>query len=190
MQGVFFKAEPDVGIEFTCFFERVAFEVEDQDLAAGTQNAVGFVDRFLRVLRVVQRLAKNGEINRTIRQRDVLDVAEFISEIGEIVLGGQFGADFDHARGVVDTPDVRGAAGEELRDEAFAGTEVGDGDGRRETEREVADGFPRATGAVVAAEFAGDEVEIGFRLLAAAGEDAFEIGGVLCVVGLLGKVCC
>ncbi len=43
----------------------------------------------------------------------------------------------------------------------------------------MADGFPRAAGAVIFAELAGDEIEVGFGLLAAADEDALEVGAVL-----------
>ena len=135
VQGVFFETQPDVGVEFTGLFESVALEVKNQDLAAGTKDAAGFIDCFLRVLGVVQRLAENGKINRTIGQRDGFYVAKFINEIGKIVLSCEFGADFDHARGIVDAPDVGGPAREKLRDEAFASAEIGDCDGGCEAQR-------------------------------------------------------
>ena len=69
--------------------------------------------------------------------------------------------------------------GEQLGNEAFAGAEIGDVDGGREAEREVADGFPGAAGAVVFAEAAGDEVEILFLGAPAFLEDAIEVGAVL-----------
>ena len=68
--------------------------------------------------------------------------------------------------------------GEELGNEALAGAEVGDVDGGGEPEREVADGFPGAAGAVVFAEAAGDEVEILFLGTAAFLEDAVEVAAV------------
>ncbi len=134
VEFAFFEAKPDVGVELAGFFESVRLEVEDEDLTAGLQNAVGFGDGFLWVLRVMQGLAEDGEIDGGVGQGDGLDVTEFVGEIGEAVFGGELGADLDHARGIVDTPDARGAAGEELGDEAFAGAEVGDGDRGREAE--------------------------------------------------------
>jgi len=44
-----------------------------------------------------------------------------------------------------------------LGDEAFAGAKIGDDDGRGEAQREVAKGFPRAAGAIVFTQLAGDE---------------------------------
>ena len=35
VEFAFLKAEPHVGVELAGFFERVRFEVEDEDLAAG-----------------------------------------------------------------------------------------------------------------------------------------------------------
>ena len=93
---------------------------------------MGFGDGFLRVLRVVKRLAENREINGGVGQGDGLDVAEFIGEVGEAVFGGEIGADFDHARGIIDTPNAFGASREELGNEALAGAEIGDGDRRGE----------------------------------------------------------
>jgi hypothetical protein len=84
-------------------------------------------DGGLRVLGVVQRLAEDGEVHGFVGQRHLLDVAELVGEVGEAVFCASSGADLDHARGVVDAPDLLRAAGEELRHEAFAGAEVGDG---------------------------------------------------------------
>lgn len=53
VQRAFFETEPDVGVDLAGFFEGVVLEVENQNLAAGTKNAVRFIDRFLWVLRVV-----------------------------------------------------------------------------------------------------------------------------------------
>ncbi len=138
------------------------------------------------MLGVVQRLTKNGEIDGAVGERNFFDVTQFIGEVGEAVFGGEFGADFDHAGRVVDAPDLVDAAGEELGEQAFAGAEIGDSDLGGEAEGEVADGFPRAAGAIVFPELAGDEVEILLLVGAAFLEAAFEIGAVLGEFGQVG----
>ena len=186
MEGAFFKTEPDVGVEFVGFFEGVLLQIQDEDLAAGLEDAVGFFHRILGVLGVVEGLAQDREIDGFVGERDVLDIAEFVGEVGESVFGGELSADFDHTRCVVDAPDLAGAAGEELGEEAFAGAEIGDDDVRSEAESEVSDGFPRAAGAVVFAEFAGDEVKILLLIIAALFEDAVEVGTVFGEFGQVG----
>ena len=142
MQGAFLEAEPDVRVEFTGFFEGVFVEIENEELAAGAKNAVRLVDRGLRMLGVMECLTKNREVHRLVGERDGLDIAQPVSEIEEAVFLREFGADFDHARGIVDTPDGAGAMGEELGNQTLAGTEVGDVDRGGEAQGEVTDGFP------------------------------------------------
>lgn len=183
VEGVFAEAEPDIGVELVGAFESVLLQVEDEELSAGAEDADGFVDGGLRMAGVVKGLAEDGEVDGGIGQGDGLDVAEFVGEVFEAVFRGELGADLDHAGGVVDAPDAGGAAGEKLRDEAFAGAEIGDVDAGRKTEGEVADGFPGAAGAVVLAELAGDEVEILFLVGAAFLEAAVEGVAVLLEFG-------
>ena len=178
VEGAFFETEPDIGVEFAGLFEGVFVEVEDEELAAGAEDAEGLVDGGLGVLGVMERLGEDGEVDGFVRERDAFDVAELIGEIEEAVFLRELGADFDHAGRVVDAGDGAGAVGEELGNEALAGAEVGDVDGGGEPEREVADGFPGAAGAVVFAEAAGDEVEILFLGTAAFLEDAVEVAAV------------
>ena len=179
MQSALLEAEPDVGVEFAGFFKGMLGEVEDEDLAAGLQDAVSFFDGALGVLGVMEGLAEDREVHRVVGERDTFDVAEFIGEVGEAVFGGELGADFDHTGGVVDAPDLRGALGEELGDEAFAGAEIGDRDRGREAQGEVADRFPRTPGAVGFAKAAGDQVEVLFLSTPALLEDAVKVGSVV-----------
>lgn len=97
MQGALLEAEPDVGVELAGFFKGMFGEVEDEDLAAGFKDPVGFFDGALRVLGVVEGLAEDGEVHGGVGERDAFDIAEFIGEVGEAVFGGELGADFDHA---------------------------------------------------------------------------------------------
>ena len=179
MQSALLEAEPDVGVEFTGFFKGMLGEVEDEDLATGLQDAVSFFDGALGVLGVMEGLAEDGEVHGGVGERDAFDIAEFIGEVGEAVFGGELGADFDHAGGVVDTPDLRGALGEELGDETFAGAEIGDRDRGCEAQGEVADRFPRTPGAVGFAKAAGDQVEVLFLSTPALLEDAVKVGSVV-----------
>lgn len=88
VEGAFLKTEPDVGIEFVGFFEGVLFQVQDENLPAGLENAVGFFHRGLGVLGVVKRLAEDGEVHGFVGKRDLFYVAELVGEIGEAVFGG------------------------------------------------------------------------------------------------------
>ena len=56
MQGAFLEAEPDVGVELAGLLEGVLVEIEHENLTAGAQDPVGFIDRALRMLGVVQGL--------------------------------------------------------------------------------------------------------------------------------------
>lgn len=187
VESVFGEAQPDIGVKFAGLFEIVFAKIEDKELAAGFEDAEGLGDRFLRMLGVVKSLAEDGEIHRCVGKRDLLDVTELVGEVREAVFLGERGADLDHLGRTVDAPDLPGAAGEELGDQTLAGAEVGDDDGRGETKREVADGFPRAAGAVVFTQAAGDEVEVFLLVGAALGEGAGEAGAVGGELGLLGN---
>ena len=66
----FSETKPDVRIEFAGLFEGVRFQIEDENLSAGLEDAVGFRDRFLRVLGVMKRLAEDGEIDGGVGQRN------------------------------------------------------------------------------------------------------------------------
>ena len=68
--------------------------------------------------------------------------------------------------------------GEELRDESLAGAEIGHRDGRDQAQRELANGLPRAAGAVMFTQPTGDQVKILFRKLPAFLQAAIEIAVV------------
>ena len=142
MKGAFLEAQPDVGVELAGFFKPVLLQIEDQQLPAWPQDARGLVDCGLGVLRVVEGLREDREIDGLVGQRNRLDVSELVGEVGQAIAGGEVGADLDHARGVVDAPDLLGATGEELGNKTLAGAEVGDGDARDEAQGEMADGLP------------------------------------------------
>ena len=63
-------------------------------------------DRALRMDRVMQRLAENGEIDRAFRDRRIFDVAEPVFEIREAVLLRELRAELDHLRRVIDRDDL------------------------------------------------------------------------------------
>ncbi len=82
--------------------------------------------RALRVFRVVQGLAEDGEIQRLLLDRRILDVAEPVFQIRQAVLDGERLAELDHFRRKIHGDDLFGALGEQLGQGAFAGPEVGD----------------------------------------------------------------
>lgn len=178
LEGAFLEAEPAIAVEFGGAVEGVAEEVEDEDLAAGQEEAVGGADGGGGVVGVVEGLAEDDHIDAGGFEGWVLEVAEAEFEVVEAVFLGLAGAVGDHFFGVIDGDDAVAAAGEEFAEEAFAGAEVGDGDGGEDAEEEVAEGLPVAAGAVDAVEAAGDLVEIDAVLLLAALEDAAEVDGV------------
>ena len=55
---VFFETEPAVSVKFSGFLETMGAEVEDEQAAAGLEDAKGFLQRQPRVLGVVQGLAE------------------------------------------------------------------------------------------------------------------------------------
>lgn len=57
------EAEPDVGVKVARLFERMALEIEDDDAAAGLENAGGFVDGLLRVEGVVEALGEERDVH-------------------------------------------------------------------------------------------------------------------------------
>ncbi len=116
----------------------------------------------------------------TLRGRDgrVGQVAEAILEIGDAFLLRLGAAERDHLGGVVDGDDFFRAAGQELREPAFARAEVGDDDVRDELREQRADLGPGAAGAEAFAEAAGDAVEVFAGGGAALFQDEFEPGGI------------
>ena len=68
--------------------------------------------------------------------------------------------------------------GEELRDGSLAGAEIGHRDGRYQAQRKLANGLPRAAGAVIFTQPTGDQVKILFRELPAFLQATIEVAGV------------
>ena len=59
----FAEAEPLVGVELARFFKAVLDQVEDDDAAAGRENARGLIDGALGVQGVMQRLREKDQID-------------------------------------------------------------------------------------------------------------------------------
>ena len=99
---------------------------------------------------------------------------------------GQGATDLDHPGGVVDAVDAFGLAGQQTRERAVAGAEVGDAYPGRKQEEHLTDRFPRATWAVVTAEAVGHEVEVLLSFLAALLDDPLQGALVRGGLGLAG----
>jgi hypothetical protein len=83
------------------------------------------------------------------------------STFSDAVAEGLFAADFDHFGTGVDGDDLFGTLGEQQREGAFAGAEVGDDQRGHEAEEGFGHALPGFAGDVVLAEAAGDGVEEG-----------------------------
>ena len=138
----FGEAEPDVGVEFACFFELVFEEVEDEDAAVGAEDAACLGEGAFGVDGVVEGLAEDSEVDGGIVEGDVFDIAEAVFEVFDMVIFREAGAEFDHAFGVIDGENVFCFLGEELAEGAFAGAEVGDDHWGEELEEGFAEAFP------------------------------------------------
>ena len=69
------KAQPQIGIHFAGIFVGVPHQIQHHNAAAGFQNAKGLAYRSLRVLRMVQRLAKERQVDALIRNRNRFQIA-------------------------------------------------------------------------------------------------------------------
>ena len=139
----FAEAEPAVGVEFARFLELMGEEVEHGEAPAFFQDLLRSVDGPLRIRRMVQGLAEQGEVHAVGLDRRLFDFAEAIFEILEAVFLCQPRAELDHLFRVVDGDDFFGALGQELRQCALSGAEVGDDQRRHEGDEHVRDSCPK-----------------------------------------------
>lgn len=172
------EAEPAVGVELAGFLEVVLEEIEDDEAAAGFENAEGGVEGALGVFRVVEGLAEDGEVEGAGVDGGLLDIADAVFEVGEAVAVGEVLAELDHFRGEIDGDDFFGALGEELGEGALAGAEVGDDLVVEDLDEGLGEGFPGAAGDVILAKAAGEFIEIGAGGVPALAEEVLEGGGV------------
>ena len=69
------KAEPHIGVHLARLFEAMLQQVHDDDAAAGFQNPPGFLDRLLRMQRVVQALVQQREVDFAVGERQFFQIA-------------------------------------------------------------------------------------------------------------------
>src|SRR5205814_7836793 len=127
MELHFAEAEPVIGVEFAGTLEAVAEQIENDDAAAFSQNPMRAGDRVLGMDRVMQRLAKNGEIDGAFRDRRIFDVAEAVFEICEVVLPGELRAELNHLRRIIDRAYFVRGSGEQWGKRSVSRAEIGDG---------------------------------------------------------------
>ena len=190
VEFVLLESEPTVGVQLPGFLEAVGAQVEDDQAAARLEDAEGFGEGLARVLGVVEGLTQQGEVDAPVREGDLLDVAEDVGQVAQMLLLGQGPADLDHARRAVHAVDAFGLAGEEAGEGAVTGSEVGDADLRREQEEHLSDGFPRSSRAVVPAQPVGHQVEVLLGLLPTLLDDTLPgalVGGRLGLAGAGGQ---
>ena len=187
LQIEFGETEPEVRIHFAGFLEVVSVQVEDGGAAARFENSPRFGDGALGVRRVVQRLAEEGHIDRAGAYGHVFQVAQAVFQVGDAVLARQASAEFDHFRRVVDGDDAPGALCHELRDGAFARSQVGDDQRRHQAEQRFGDPLPGAARHVLAAKLARQLIEVTAHLILPFAEREAQGGAVLGSFGNLGR---
>jgi len=96
------EAKPLVGVEFAGFFEAVLDEVEDDDAAAGLEDAMGFGEGAGGVQGVVEGLRKEGEIDGGRVDGDLFHVAEAVFDVLDAGAESLFAGNFEHVGGGVD----------------------------------------------------------------------------------------
>jgi len=125
------EAQPYVGVKFPGFFKVVTQQVEDDNAAAGPENAGSFVNGFLRVQGVMETLTEQGNVDGSVGQGQFFEIAEFKLHIFDAAAAGGAGGVLDHFFRIVDAGDLFGALGKEERECPFAGTDVGNAHGRK-----------------------------------------------------------
>ena len=131
----------------------------------------------------MQRLAQNHQVNAVRFNRRVLQIAQPEFQVLQPVLLRLGRAERHHLFRIVHGDDLFAAARQQFAQQAFAGAQVGHDQRRQNPQQQMPERLPRTARAIDAVEPPGDLVEINLRLLAAAGEDAFEIDLVAGVFG-------
>src|SRR5205085_541422 len=178
MELDFAEAKPVVGVKFAGAFESMAKQIEDHDAAALAQNPMGAGDGALGMDGVMQRLAENGEIDRTFRDRRVFDVAKAVFEISETVAFRELRSELDHLRRVIDRDDFARGLSEQLGKSSFARAKIGDGERGQKRDEGMSQCLPRAAGDVTAPEFSRQLVKIFPRFIASFSKRQLERGAI------------
>ncbi len=164
------KPEPEVGVHLAGLFEMVAAQIEDGDPSAALQDPPRLSDRPLGVDRVMQRLTEECQVHRAAADRHVLQIAQAVFQIGDAVLARQFDAELHHLLRIIDRDDFLGALRHQLRDRALARAQVGDHHRRHQLQQRLGDSLPGPSRYVLAAELAGQFVEVAAHVVAALSE--------------------
>ena len=173
------EAEPFVGVQFARLFKAVLDEIEDDDAAAGGENARRLCEGALGVQRVVQRLREEDQIDFAVGDGNLFHVAEAVVDVLHSVAESLFAGDLDHFGRAVDGDYFLGALGEQESGAALTRAEVGNDHGRDKTQQGFGQALPRFAGNVVFAHAAGDRVKEGAHFVLAFFEHAAHGGLVL-----------
>ena len=101
----------------------------------------------------------------------VFQIAQAVFQVADVVLARQLRAELHHLFRIVDGDHLLGALRHELRERSLARAEVGDHHGRHELEERFGDALPGAAGHVLAAELAGQFVEVAAHAVLALAQD-------------------
>ena len=175
MQIALGKTEPAVAVKFAGFVEVVLEQIENQNLSARLQNFVRSSDGVCRNFGVMQGLAQDHQVNAVRLNRRVLQIAEAEFQIFQSILFRLGRAERDDFFRVVHGDDFFRAARKQFAQQAFARAQIGDDERRQNPQQQMSERLPGAAWPINPVEASGDLVEINLRLLAAAGDDAFQI---------------
>ena len=131
----------------------------------------------------MQRLAQNHQVNAVRVNRRVLQIAQPELQIFQAVLLRLGCAKRHHLLRVIHGDDLFAAARQQFAQQAFACAQISHDQRRQNPQQQMPERLPGPARPIDAVEAPGNLVEIDLRLLAAAGEDAFEIDLVAAVFG-------
>jgi hypothetical protein len=80
------KPQPQIRVELACLLEAVPDEIQHDDASAGFQDAKSLRQCALRMLRMVQGLAEQGDIYFPVSDRQGFQIAFPVTQVAESVL--------------------------------------------------------------------------------------------------------
>ncbi len=114
----------------------VRAEIEHEHAAAGLRDARGFGHRASRIVRVMQRLRQQGDVDRLVLDRQLVELAAFPDDVRDAAPAGKPSGAVEHDRRSIDGNHPRCPARRFDRQIAFTAPEVGDLERRQQqTER-------------------------------------------------------
>src|SRR5689334_971921 len=123
------------------------------------------LDGFTRLLRMMQRLAENHEVNTVWFNGRILQIAKTKLQVLQSVFLRLAGAEFNHLLRIVHGDYFFAAPRQKLAQQTFARSQVCHRDGRKYAQQQMAERLPGTPRTVTAIEASRDLIEINLLLL-------------------------